>query len=113
MAGTSSLVNFLALVFLTLSCCLSHFAHLQWSASTGADPQPYFRIFNMKSQGEKSDSNGDYVKYWVPELADVPVKNIHEPTSAQRKKAGYPEPMVDHKESRERALRRFKEPGSR
>lgn len=62
----------------------------------------------MKSQGEKSDVKGEYVKYWVPELKDVPVKDIHEPTSAQRKKAGYPEPIVNHAESRKRAIHRFK-----
>ena len=44
----------------------------QWSASTGTDAQPYFRIFNPVSQGRRFDPDGDYVRRWVPELARVP-----------------------------------------
>jgi deoxyribodipyrimidine photo-lyase len=43
----------------------------QWSASTGTDPQPYFRIFNPTNQGEKFDPDGDYIRYFVPELKNV------------------------------------------
>jgi len=49
----------------------------QWSASTGADSQPYFRIFNPWRQSEKFDINCDYIKKWVPELVDVPSQDIH------------------------------------
>ncbi|PWN47349.1 hypothetical protein IE53DRAFT_321378 [Violaceomyces palustris] len=87
----------------------------QWSASTGTDPQPYFRIFNPLSQSEKSDPEGDYIRYWVPELKGVKGKAIHDPfnrlTKAEFKKLGYPEPIVEHKSARERALRRYKNPG--
>ncbi|KAH7343501.1 DNA photolyase, FAD-binding/Cryptochrome [Rhizoctonia solani] len=74
----------------------------QWSASTGTDPQPYFRIFNPYSQSEKADPSGNYIKHFVPEL-----KNLQ----SEFKKLGYPKPIVDHKEARERALRRYKNPG--
>ncbi|MDF5415575.1 FAD-binding domain-containing protein, partial [Vibrio parahaemolyticus] len=46
----------------------------QWSASTGCDGQPYFRIFNPISQGEKFDVNGEFVRHWVPEIKSVPNK---------------------------------------
>ncbi|PWY97937.1 hypothetical protein BCV70DRAFT_165980 [Testicularia cyperi] len=87
----------------------------QWSASTGTDPQPYFRIFNPLSQSEKSDPNGDYIRHFVPELRNVKGKAIHDPygrlTKAEFEKLGYPKPIVEHKEARERALRRYKNPG--
>ncbi|KAI1374182.1 deoxyribodipyrimidine photo-lyase [Hypoxylon crocopeplum] len=83
-----------------------------FSASVGVDPQPYFRIFNPLLQSEKFDSDGDYIRKWVPELRDVKGKAIHDPyhrgAASQAKKAGYPEPIVDHKESRERALKAYK-----
>ena len=88
----------------------------QWSAGCGADAQPYFRIFNPILQGEKFDPDGEYVKKWVPELADVPTKWIHEPWQAPPAaltEAGvtlgeeYPQPMVDHGEARVAALAAF------
>lgn len=88
----------------------------QWSASTGCDPQPYFRIMNPASQSKKSDVNGDYIRKWVPELKDVKGDAIHEPhlsiSRARLETMGYVWPIVDHKEARQRALRRFKEPGT-
>ena len=51
----------------------------QWSAGTGTDAAPYFRIFNPISQGKKFDPDGDYIRTWVPELAHVATKFIHEP----------------------------------
>ena len=51
----------------------------QWAASTGTDAQPWFRIFNPTSQGERFDPDGDYVRRWVPELARVPARWIHQP----------------------------------
>lgn len=89
----------------------------QWSASTGTDPQPYFRIFNPLSQSEKSDPDGDYIRHFVPELKNVKGKAIHDPygrlSPAEFKKLGYPKPIVEHKFARERALRRFKTPGDK
>ena len=51
----------------------------QWTASTGTDAQPYFRIFNPELQSERYDPEGDYIRRWVPELASVPAEYIHEP----------------------------------
>ncbi|KAI1093999.1 deoxyribodipyrimidine photo-lyase [Rostrohypoxylon terebratum] len=83
-----------------------------FSASVGVDPQPYFRIFNPLLQSEKFDADGDYIRKWLPELAQIKGKAIHDPygrgAAAQAKKAGYPEPIVDHKDSRERALKMYK-----
>ncbi|THH14880.1 hypothetical protein EW146_g5514 [Bondarzewia mesenterica] len=83
----------------------------QWSASTGTDPQPYFRIFNPYLQSEKADPTGEYIRTFVPELKDVRGKDIHHPPAKLADKLGYPRPLVDHAESRERALRRYKNPG--
>lgn len=88
-------------------------ASWQWVAGSGADAAPYFRIFNPMTQGEKFDPHGDYVRRWVPELKDMPDKWVHRPWSADAAtldKAGlklgstYPEPIVDLKASRARAL---------
>ena len=51
----------------------------QWTAGTGTDPAPYFRIFNPVSQSRKFDPDGDYIRRWVPELAALPSTEIHEP----------------------------------
>ncbi len=85
----------------------------QWSASTGTDAQPYFRIFNPTSQGETYDAQGDYVRQWIPELAKVPSAHIHAPWQlgpAERRALcpDYPPPIVDHARQRERALAMFK-----
>jgi len=82
----------------------------QWCAGCGADAAPYFRIFNPVLQGEKFDKQGDYVRRWVPELADVENKFLHKPWElpvAERAAVDYPEPMVDLKTSRQRALAAF------
>ncbi|NDJ76015.1 MAG: deoxyribodipyrimidine photo-lyase, partial [Chloroflexi bacterium] len=62
----------------------------QWAAGTGTDAQPYFRIFNPISQGRKFDPDGDYVRYWVPELRDVPTATIHAPWEADDPPHDYP-----------------------
>jgi len=89
----------------------------QWVSSVGTDPQPYFRIFNTITQSEKCDPNGDYIRYWVPELKNLKGKAIHDPfhnmPSSEFKKLGYPAPIVDHKQSRERALFRYKNVGEK
>ncbi|MEM9374106.1 MAG: deoxyribodipyrimidine photo-lyase [Planctomycetota bacterium] len=85
----------------------------QWTAGCGADAAPYFRIFNPITQGEKFDPAGDYVRRWVPELAGLDQDFIHKPWQAPPmalQAAGvtlgetYPERVVDHPASRERAL---------
>jgi len=80
----------------------------QWTAGSGTDPAPYFRIFNPTSQGRKFDPDGSYVRRWVPELADLEDRFVHEPSSApDGPPGGYPEPIVDHKQERAEALARY------
>jgi len=85
----------------------------QWTAGTGTDAAPYFRVFNPILQGLKFDPQGDYVRRWVPELALVPSKYIHTPwempdelqkQSRCRSGSDYPAPIVDHSLARERVL---------
>lgn len=78
----------------------------QWSAGTGADAAPYFRIFNPVAQARKFDPEGTYVRRWIPELADAPLELLHEPwrDPALLARSGYPPPMVDLKASRTAAL---------
>ena len=91
-------------------------ASWQWVAGSGLDAAPYFRIFNPVIQGEKFDPEGTYVRAFVPELARLPAKVIHQPWRADSEtlaKAGvrlgvtYPRPVIDHAIARERALRAF------
>ena len=88
-------------------------ASWQWVAGSGADAAPYFRIFSPMGQGEKFDTDGRYVRRWVPELARLPDAVIHSPWTADPlilRAAGvtlgqtYPRPIVDHGFARERAL---------
>jgi deoxyribodipyrimidine photo-lyase len=81
----------------------------QWAASTGTDAQPWFRIFNPTSQGERFDPKGDYVRRWVPELAALKGAAVHRPWDAARRPRGYPAPIVDHAERRVLALERYRE----
>ncbi|CAI8827194.1 deoxyribodipyrimidine photo-lyase [Pseudomonas serboccidentalis] len=87
----------------------------QWSASTGTDSAPYFRIFNPLSQSEKFDSEGLFIKHWLPELAGLNKKEVHNPASAGGLfgVADYPAPIVNLGASRERALAAFKNLPSR
>ncbi len=90
----------------------------QWVTSVGVDPAPYFRrMYNPATQQERHDPDGAYVRRWVPELADVPLDKLAEPwrmTDAEQEAAGcvigrdYPEPIVDHKQERERAMARYR-----
>jgi deoxyribodipyrimidine photo-lyase len=81
----------------------------QWTAGTGTDAAPYFRVFNPTSQGAKFDPSGDYVRRFVPELADVDSKHIHDPSGlGLLAPEGYPAPMVDHAAERNEALARYK-----
>lgn len=53
----------------------------QWSASTGTDAVPYFRLFNPLSQSERFDPRGEFIRHWLPELAGLERKAIHDPSS--------------------------------
>lgn len=83
-----------------------------FSASTGVDPQPYFRIFNPLLQSEKFDPQGDYIRRWVKELENVKGNAIHAPYERGAEKIAkdkaYPRPIVNHKTCRDRALSRYK-----
>ena len=80
----------------------------QWTAGTGTDAAPYFRIFNPVLQSERFDPDGTYIARWVPELAGLDAKTMHAPWLAKR---GLPlgalPPMVDHGTERDEALRRY------
>ena len=95
----------------------SNSASWQWCAGSGADAAPYFRIFNPVLQSEKFDPDGEYLVKYCPELAELPARWRHRPWEAGEQRlseAGirlgkdYPEPIVDLKATRERALERFK-----
>jgi deoxyribodipyrimidine photo-lyase len=81
----------------------------QWSASTGTDAQPYFRIFSPTAQGERFDPRGAYVRRWIPELRDLPDALVHRPWEAPARAPEYPMPIVDHAERRVLALQRFRD----
>lgn len=95
----------------------------QWAASTGCDPQPYFRIFNPVLQSERYDAEGAFIRQWVPELSELTGPALHAPWNANAfdlAAAGvtlgkdYPHPIVDHAVQKERAvelLASCKEPG--
>jgi len=80
----------------------------QWTAGTGTDASPYFRIFNPISQGEKFDPNGSYVRGWIPELAEVPNDVVHAPWLAGLLNP-YLAPIVDHAAERQESLIRYKQ----
>ncbi len=80
----------------------------QWSAGTGADAAPYFRIQNPWIQTKTYDPDGAYIKQWLPELRDVPASLFTAPPKDGRPLApGYPRPVVDHHTERDRTLARF------
>ena len=92
----------------------------QWAASTGADAQPYFRVFNPTRQGETFDADGAYVRRWLPALARVPIARLHRPwtmsaneqaDAACRIGVDYPAPIVDHATARLRAIAAFRTTG--
>jgi deoxyribodipyrimidine photo-lyase len=82
----------------------------QWAASTGTDAQPYFRVFNPMTQGERYDPDAEYVREYVPELREVDPETIHswhELDDDDRPDVDYPAPIVDHAERREAAISTF------
>ena len=95
----------------------SNSASWQWIAGCGADAAPYFRIFNPVTQGEKFDPDGEYIRQYIPELKELPNKYLYNPSEAPKEvleKANivigkdYPEPIVNLKTSRDKALEAFK-----
>lgn len=89
----------------------------QWIAGVGTDAAPYFRIFNPVLQSKKFDPAGNYIRKYIPELADLPSKFIHEPwkmSGLEQKKYGvklgeiYPLPIIDHQYARQRTLEAYK-----
>ena len=95
----------------------SNTSQWQWIGGTGADAQPFFRIFNPVAQGQKFDGKGEYIRRFVPELAGLSDRDIHSPWTAGAaalEKAGvtlgktYPAPIVDHAEARDRALAAYR-----
>lgn len=81
----------------------------QWSASTGTDAAPYFRIFNPISQSERFDPEGNFIKKYCPELRGANKKNIHDPYQGGWLKSDYPKPLVDLKSTRAYAIEAFKQ----
>lgn len=82
----------------------------QWSASTGTDTVPYFRVFNPSSQSRRFDPDGVFIKRFVPELLSVPARDIHDPKTLAKhdlSKLGYPPPICDHATARRRAIDAF------
>jgi deoxyribodipyrimidine photo-lyase len=78
----------------------------QWVAGTGSDSQPYFRILNPFLQSAKYDPDAEYIKKWVPELADVPAKDIHkwDKTHNEYENVDYPAPIVDYAKQKDKVL---------
>ncbi|PLY14013.1 MAG: deoxyribodipyrimidine photo-lyase [Sulfurimonas sp.] len=81
----------------------------QWSAGTGVDPQPYFRVFNPYLQSKRFDKEAYYIKKWLPELRDIAPKFLHDETYLLKNSIpNYPRPVVIHKEAANRAISLFK-----
>lgn len=77
----------------------------QWSASSGCDAQPYFRIFNPYSQSEKFDADGEFIRLWVPELSHLKGKEIHHPDLFIA--PDYPRPVVSYEQNRKKCLKMY------
>jgi deoxyribodipyrimidine photo-lyase len=83
----------------------------QWSSGGGSDAQPYFRYFNPYLQSKEHDPECEYIKKWIPELKDVPPKDIHnwEIEWVNHKNSGYPKPMINYSEQKEKSIAMYKE----
>ena len=80
----------------------------QWSASTGTDAVPWFRLFNPITQSQRFDPQGRFIKHWLPELGELDRRDIHDPSPISRAMCGYPAPIIDLADSRARALTAFR-----
>ncbi len=89
----------------------------QWTAGTGTDAAPYFRVFNPILQSKKFDPQGSFIRRWVPELTEVPDRYVHEPWTMPKEVQQhiscvigerYPQPIIDHAWARQRALDVYK-----
>lgn len=82
-----------------------------WSSGGGSDAQPFYRYFNPYLQSKEHDSDCEYIKTWIPELKDVPAKDIHDWDTAweKHKDCGYPKPIVDYKEQKEKSIKMYKD----
>ena len=82
----------------------------QWASGTGTDAQPYFRIFNPWTQSENYDDDASFIKLWIPELKNIPAKDIHkwDITYEKYPNIKYPKPIVEHSKAREEALKMYK-----
>lgn len=83
----------------------------QWSSGGGSDAQPFFRYFNPYTQSKEHDPKCEYIKKWIPELKDVPPEDIHKWDTEweKNKECGYPKPIVDYKEQREKSIKMYKD----
>jgi deoxyribodipyrimidine photo-lyase len=81
----------------------------QWTAGTGTDASPYYRVFNPITQARKFDPDGDYVRRWVPELRPFAGAAVHEPWHLDPAPADYPDRIVDHAVERKVALERYQD----
>jgi deoxyribodipyrimidine photo-lyase len=83
----------------------------QWVSSSGADSQPFFRIFNPWNQQEEHDPNCEYIKKWVPELSSLEPKIIHnwDTEWTNYKQVKYFKPICDYSEQKEKALKMYKD----
>ena len=79
----------------------------QWSASTGTDAVPYFRLLSPVRQAERFDADGDFVRQWIPELAHLPAAALLKPGDPALLASGYPAPMIDLGGARQRVLSAF------
>jgi deoxyribodipyrimidine photo-lyase len=82
----------------------------QWSASTGTDAVPYFRVFNPSAQSRRYDPHGEFIRRFLPELRDVPTALLHDPTALARHRPSaidYPAPICEHASARQRAVETF------
>ncbi len=81
----------------------------QWAASVGCDAQPYFRIFNPYLQSRKFDPDGIFIRKWIPELAYLDNRSIHEPSEMEAVMSDYSLPIVNHAEQRATAIAMFQQ----
>jgi deoxyribodipyrimidine photo-lyase len=82
-----------------------------WSSGGGSDSQPWFRYFNPYTQSKDHDPDCEYIKKWIPELKDIPVKDIHNWDTAweKHKESKYPKPIINYAEQKEKSIKMYKD----